>query len=603
MTEINVPENVNYLGEWDGFELPNGIFNKVITGCGATTVAIEDKYKSIICCPRLNLINNKKEQYGNVLVVNGDVGSIEIKSYLRTSEKPKVFVTYDSFPRLADMIENKSEWRVVVDEYHYILIDSSFKSETEIKLLDSLKQFDYVTYLSATPIADRYMRTIDHFKDLPYTTLKWNCIERTDIRRVVSTRPINNAIEIVKNYQKGIFPKIGDIESKECVIFLNSVTNIVNIIKQTNLKPEEVNIIIGTSEVNERFVRKLGNGFEIGRIPLNGEPHRMFTFCTSTAFAGCDFYSTCASTFVISDNKRINTAIDIATELVQIAGRQRLATNPFRKTVTFIYNIDIGETDSSVYKEKLERKLSLSEKNVEYKNSITDESVKELEIKFVEDSHRLDNYESNYVMYDRSSEKFAVNRWAYMNDCFSFDVQHENYANGLIVKKQLDDCGFNTDEKELQSDYGEQLMCILTKEGFAERMKRYCEYRMAKESNYFFIADEIMERQYDDLKMYYDRLGAERIRALGYKEAKLKNEIKCHALKTQVQQRFRSAFHIGERMTTDEIKRTMLRIYEEFGIEKKGVCVTHLESVFGIRCRSVKIPVSDGKRKNGYEFI
>ena len=74
--------------------------------------------------------------------------------------------------------------------------------------------------------------------------------------------------------------------SKECVIFLNSVSNIVNIVKQTELLPDEVNIIVGSSEENDKSIAKLGNGFQRGRIPLKGETHKMITFCTSTAFAG-----------------------------------------------------------------------------------------------------------------------------------------------------------------------------------------------------------------------------------------------------------------------------------------------------------------------------
>jgi len=104
------------------------------------------------------------------------------------------------------------------------------------------------------------------------------------------------------------------IYSKECVIFLNSVNNIVNIIKQTELKPEEVNIIVGNSEDNDRQIARIGEGFKRGRIPLKGETHKKFTFCTSTAYAGCDFYSTNAATFVISDCNRPNTAVDIATD-------------------------------------------------------------------------------------------------------------------------------------------------------------------------------------------------------------------------------------------------------------------------------------------------
>ncbi len=53
-----------------------------------------------------------------------------------------------------------------------------------------------------------------------------------------------------------------------------------------------------------------------GSIPLKGEPHKLITFCTSTAYAGCDFYSTNATTFVISDCNRKNMAVDISTELV-----------------------------------------------------------------------------------------------------------------------------------------------------------------------------------------------------------------------------------------------------------------------------------------------
>ena len=67
----------------------------------------------------------------------------------------------------------------------------------------------------------------------------------------------------------------------------------------------------------------LGEGFEIGTIPMKGEPHKMVTLCTSTAYAGCDFYSTCASTYVICSSNRACTSVDIGTELQQIAGRQR----------------------------------------------------------------------------------------------------------------------------------------------------------------------------------------------------------------------------------------------------------------------------------------
>lgn len=86
---IKVPANVNYLNEWVGFELPRGIVNKGITGCGATTLAIEDAHKTIICSPRINLIKNKSRQHKGTLAVYGDVRNVEIEDYLRNTPKPK----------------------------------------------------------------------------------------------------------------------------------------------------------------------------------------------------------------------------------------------------------------------------------------------------------------------------------------------------------------------------------------------------------------------------------------------------------------------------------------------------------------------------------
>lgn len=597
-----VPENVEFLTNWNGFELPKGILNKGVTGCGATSVAIQDEHKTIICSPRINLIKNKVGQHEGLLGVFGDVKNDEIMAYLETTETPKIMVTYDSMPRLAKLITDKSDWRVVVDEYQYLLIDSGFRSDKAIAFLNAVSEFDYVTYLSATPIADKYIQKMEQFNDVPYTELIWgDRVERIDVERIVSLKPINNAIEIVRNYQNGVFPTEGDAISKECVIFLNSVTNITNIVRQTKLPHEDVNIIVADTEENRKLVRQIDEGFDIGSIPLEGEPHKMFTFCTSTAFAGCDFYSTCASTFVISDNKKVHTSIDIATELVQIAGRQRLACNPFRKTIVFIYNVDIGEGNADVYKEAIEQKLRKSEGLAEWKNSAPEDFKKDV-IKETSEMQNIKKYSESYVRYDEKSDCFTVNRWAYLNELFAYDVQHENYQNSIIVKKQLEESGFDMKKEERQSDYKEQLKCILTKEGFADRMKRYCELRQLKQTNPYYIADEIMERQYEGLKLYYDRLGFERIRALGFKEKDLKNELERCYRENDIKRKFREVFAVGERMLTEDIKRIMTEIYADYGISKKGVA-TQLERDYGIRLKPIKIAMPDGSRKGGYEFI
>ena len=605
---IKIPANIKYLTEREKFieefgkpfELPNGILNKEIPGCGATTVALTDEHKTIICSPRNELLKNKHEQYPDTLLVIGGVDTKEIETYLQTAELPKILVSYDSVYKLIGCIKYKSDWRVVVDEFQCLLADSSFKSEIELHFLDNSRSFPYVTFLSATPILDKYLEQIDHFKDMNYYQLDW---EEKDIVRVYRERtknPINAALEIVRYYQNGNYPSVyvnGErIYSKECVIFLNSVNNIVNIIKQTELKPEEVNIIVGNSEDNDRQIARIGEGFKRGRIPLKGETHKKFTFCTSTAYAGCDFYSTNAATFVISDCNRPNTAVDIATELVQIAGRQRLACNPFRQFLTFVYNVNAEEVEQETFNEHLCRKVNVTLDEIRDNNN----AGEALRAKRIKDFRRIpDNvkYQDSYTMYDEQKGEFVFNRLAYVNEQYCFDVQKFNYQNGVIVKKLLQDSSFDVSENQTYAVYQEQLKHLIKKEPFVDRMQAYCEYR-AKQGLIVNLAMPTLESKYPELRYYYEALGVDRIKALNYKEKKLLNEIHIMKTKNKIRHKLHGIIHIGDRILTTDIQQTLHDVYDRLGIDKSPKA-TDLNEFFEIH--PVKIPTANG-RKNGFEI-
>ena len=605
---IKIPANIKYLTEREKFieefgkpfELPNGILNKEIPGCGATTVALTDEHKTIICSPRNELLKNKHEQYPDTLLVIGGVDTKEIEAYLQTAELPKILVSYDSVYKLIGCIKYKSDWRVVVDEFQCLLADSSFKSEIELHFLDNSRSFPYVTFLSATPILDKYLEQIDYFKDMNYYQLDW---EEKDIVRVYRERtknPINAALEIVRYYQNGNYPSVyvnGErIYSKECVIFLNSVNNIVNIIKQTELKPKEVNIIVGNSEDNDRQIARIGEGFKRGRIPLKGETHKKFTFCTSTAYAGCDFYSTNAATFVISDCNRPNTAVDIATELVQIAGRQRLACNPFRQFLTFIYNVNAEEVELETFNEHLCRKVNVTLDEIRDNNN----AGEALRAKRIKDFRRIpDNvkYQDSYTMYDEQKGEFVFNRLAYVNEQYCFDVQKFNYRNGVIVKKLLQDNSFDVSENQTYAVYQEQLKHLIKKEPFVDRMQAYCEYR-AKQGLIVNLAMSTLESKYPELRYYYEALGADRIKALNYKEKKLLNEIHIMKTKNKIRHELHGIIHIGDRILTTDIQQTLHDVYDRLGIDKSPKA-TDLNEFFEIH--PVKIPTANG-RKNGFEI-
>ena len=141
------------------------------------------------------------------------------------------------------------------------------------------------------------------------------------------------------------------------------------------MQKEDVNIVVASTLENEQLVKKLGLDYGIGVIPLKGEPHKKFTFCTSTAFAGCDFYSTCASTFVISDNKKAYTSID------------------------FIYNVDVGENKDDSYKAALEKKLQDSKEYARFNNGLTGAN-RDFAIKDIQTCQKLNKYSEHYVCYN-----------------------------------------------------------------------------------------------------------------------------------------------------------------------------------------------------------
>ena len=276
-------------------------------------------------------------------------------------------------------------------------------------------------------------------------------------------------------------------------------------------------------------------------------------------------------------------------------------SNPFRNKIHFIYNIDEGRDNYESEKQYLKDKLNKSEEMASFKNNAPDSLKKDL-IRESLNLQKIFKYSDNYVIYDEKVSSFMINKWAYLNDCFSLDVQHLNYSDDFIVIKQLNESGFKTSKDPQYESYKEQIKYLIKSGNFVERMKDYCENKKIKETTKFYLPDIFLDKKNPDLKIYYDELGADKIKALGYKEAALKREIKNRNQTGNIIMKFREIFKPGMKLTTEQIKDKMNKVYLELGLKKKGV-VSHLEKEYGIRCKSVKISMDDGSRKNGWEFL
>ena len=82
------------------------VIDKVKTGCGATTLAIDQPKDTIIAVPYTALIVNKVSQPKHKDVLLGLYGSTNdgfrsvITDYLSTHQRIKIITTYDSLPKV-----------------------------------------------------------------------------------------------------------------------------------------------------------------------------------------------------------------------------------------------------------------------------------------------------------------------------------------------------------------------------------------------------------------------------------------------------------------------------------------------------------------------
>ena len=423
-----------------------------------------------------------------------------------TSGHPcKILVTYDSFRHVRDALEEigkktvEEEFYVVIDEFQSIFTDSRFKSSTEIEFMSSLTGLNSLCYVSATPMIDHYLEMLDEFKDLPYYNFDW---ESGDSSRVIhprlSVKQTRNifqcANEIISRYRSGNYDKysyldesgkIVEIESKEAVLYFNSVANICDLIRKNGLVQEECNVLCANSDENADKVRKAfkvtkKNFRGLGRVPKIGEPHKMFTLCTRTVYLGADFYSTCAQSFIFSDSNIDCLAVDISLDLPQILGRQRLESNPWKNSATLYFKVTSENNIKT--RDEFDKYLDEKKHNTEllllsYESSPTFES-KNILAKNFEIVNKFLNYRNDYVAVNRhigKAPKPLLNNLVMVAEMRAFDIQQVDYKDRFTVfntiKEEIVDKDLCQENKTLEDLASE----IYKYTSFLDRLKYLCE--------------------------------------------------------------------------------------------------------------------------------
>ena len=649
---VNVPLEIKYISDWDNFDYRmlqgHSIINKTVTGCGFTEFCLCNSLPTILCSPRKFLLENKYGQHvisdgpNNhlYLVVNKGEKSLDIdkdiskedltKSDIDSSPltddltiisgikdslidylfkaqmecfSPKILVTYDSLKYVLDVLgQSIQDFSVVVDEFQNIFIDSRFKSDTELNFISYLQGCPNVTYVSATPMLEEYLEQMDEFKNLPYYEFIWDpgVIRKPYIQRIKCKSVQTNAINVINKYLAAdypykILPDGTIIKSTELVLYVNSVSMITRIIKKAGLKEDQVNIICAKTGDNEKKLRKIKMG--IGEAPRRGKPHKMFTFCTRTVYAGADFYSPCASTVILSDCNLKTMAVDISLDLPQIMGRQRLDSNLFRDEAVLFYKT--LDSEDAITKENFERmvqdKIGKTESKLRTYNNAFDYDKND----YVTDLRsliKMYNYSDSYTGIDEKTGQPKVNKLVILAERRAFEIKNSTYIDDISLYNEMSSNGFqvNSGYNDIFLEFMGQFRGLTT---FVDRMKLVCQF-IEIYGDYIDIMNVIELSEYTK---FINLLGTDGVKAKGCEKYRLENEVQIADSGKNLSKEITSKFLRGRKYTLKDIKKELQLIYDSLNLTKTAKA-SDIEEYYEVK--KIKLWDANEKKQNkGYELL
>ena len=552
----------------------------------------------------------------------------EYSMYCFIKQRPmKILVTYDSYHIAVDILSRLNcfnRFYTVIDEFQSILHDSRFKSDTELGFLNVLQQSHSAVFVSATPMMDDYIAMLDEFKDLPYYELNWGALDPTRIIKpdldVYLMRSVGEkAAEVIQPYLEGNFDSVvvmrdgvpTRVVSDELVIYVNSVNHIISIIKKLNLLPEQVNILCADTEENcRRIKRRLGAKFDIGTVPGKGIKPKMFTFCTRTVYLGIDFYSLCAQSAIFSDSNSDCLAVDISEDLPQILGRQRLEENPWKNSAKFYYRTtaDYRKMNGEDFERVINQKRKSTESLLRSFDNAFDYDKEEL-AKNYKDLASLKNYKDNYVAVNKVKDvktgklylKPVLNNLVMVNEIRAFKIQQIDYKDRFTV--------FTTIHNQLTPDdiYNKEASNFIkiydSYNTRLEKLRLLCEYGLSSEA-LKIVLSQIVDS--DDVKSFYNTIGPQRLKELGYNVTKIKKELGIVTFSPELlKQEIYSNFKEGSKYTLLTLKNQLTSIYSSinYNATPKAKDIENWFEVKPVKIYNVDPETGEKKQYKGYELL
>jgi len=555
-------------------KIPFGIVNKQICGCGASSFALENQDKVILIVPNVSMINNKLFQYPNArryekiigIYNNVDVNSV-IPQYLESTEIPKIMVTYDSFFKLVEFIDDS--FHIIVDEFQCLLDDYNYRSKAINKLLDLVFKYPKLSFISATPTEKKYLPTI--LKSQPYTSLNWNNLTPVIVIPTQTSRVVQAVRSLIQKYKAGLI-EINKNKSNSAYFFINSIDLIKTIIKKSGLLPEEVRIICSDNPKNKS---KLTSRFKIQNTE---DEEKMFNFVTSTCFKGSDIYSDSGIAYVISNNYNKNSLVSIDTQIYQISGRIRSRNNPFRNTIYHIFN----ETPLKLTQLEFSTLLASRIKDTNTLITLYKKGTEEEQL-INANSFRKTGIGENYLRILEGSIEF--DELLQLQEERIYDTIIKPYQSGVFIV----DCYEKDSRYEVKKDNLVKTFDFCKSDSFYN----ICKFLIEGD-----ISLEFVEKSYPEIAIAFNILGSKKIKALGYQKDKINREIEIIRQQDNINEAIKKQFSTGF-YSLKTIKSTLTVLYDKLSFKKNATAID-IESVFNV---SVSTKSINGKQVKGYNIL
>ena len=394
---------------------------------------------------------------------------------------------------------NPKDFKLTIDEYHNFLKQYSFRDKAINGVLAHFKEFKSYCFLSATPIPNNLKPAI--FNDIPEYIADWNTTDDITVYPYHTDKPYMVAAKFIKTYQAKGCLNVNGIESKEAYFFINSVTEIKAILKQTQLTEDDYRIICADNPKNRRTLEEY-------TISSSADAPKKFNFITSKSFEGVDFHSETGLCFVVSNVQNRHTLVSIDMDIPQIVGRIRTKSNPFRNKVVHIFNTKA--TDHYTTFEEMEQIVDKEVKaaqeradmlnNTKLSEAATKQQINEIKKVGIE----------SYLSYQEN--KFVANDMVAKLQLYSYYIATVVYQSDKSLRETYAQSGIVTTKGKWHIAPEKFVKELIVKPTFRELHKRYCEIKANPMT--FDLQTIDIEHEYPILGRAYRQLGVKELKRL-----------------------------------------------------------------------------------------